>query len=724
METNFAEIPGNPCAHTAACELPFCEFSVARHRPPALAAARTNAPPWLCFPPRRRLDGYSCTQFPDEENPRDGIVVSLILVAVALPLKFVVCRLFELSNRPIALADRWLTWESLSIATQAILGDPPWEWGLRRGAAKDNGDAEDDDDDGGGFCCGGGARLPVPVWKRELAKRGEHLQLHEMALWGLAAGLAALARGAWRCLRGGGGSGDLLGGSGVAAAGGYPRTKSGRVRIPLPHSRRSGLEAAGSPPGSPDWRRNAPADRESSGGEKLAVTAAELLVRRAKSGPQRRSSVGSGCYAGDGALLTARSGPRRVSLRREAEQPEAPAAPVRARSTPRAVSAPRHVGRAASGQQHQQQHGEAAPLLLGAGGGAATPRSALAGTPRGGSPASEALHPHAITSPAPADSEFLGLGALQLPRLRLTVPASTPPGGREGKYTPRGGNANTPVTARISASGAAGGARTPRRSVSVAAGEAASALADTAAAAVATVERAVRQSVTGIAVLAGASGGIGGGGRDSMPRVGAIIGPPEVMSPRSGRHMVSPRLRATSGAFSPRSGPRSITGVAAGGGGTPRGAATPRSGAATPRSGAGSTPGGTPARSPFSTAFPSSTSFLGGSGAGGDSEEAEASARDAAFERILRSGRAQAVMRAFSFLLVYLGWAIVVWLIFTYGYLIFQQLGEGAEVSFARDWGIGILIEVRSKPHHRCRRLLASARSFVPCLLALGTNAF
>lgn len=29
--------------------------------------------------------------------------------------------------------------------------------------------------------------------------------------------------------------------------------------------------------------------------------------------------------------------------------------------------------------------------------------------------------------------------------------------------------------------------------------------------------------------------------------------------------------------------------------------------------------------------------------------------------------------------------------------LIYQQLGEGAEVSFARDWGIGLAIEVRSR---------------------------
>lgn len=50
--------------------------------------------------PRSGLDTYVCRQFPAEDNPVHRIIAGLLMVAVALPTKRVIERLFELSNDP------------------------------------------------------------------------------------------------------------------------------------------------------------------------------------------------------------------------------------------------------------------------------------------------------------------------------------------------------------------------------------------------------------------------------------------------------------------------------------------------------------------------------------------------------------------------------------------------------------------------------------------------
>lgn len=765
METNFDGVPGSPCA-------PW---------PPAAPAADTHIPARSSLlPPAgpsssavcllRRLSGFQCTQFPDEANPRDGIIVSLVLVAVSLPLKWIVCRLFELSNRPVALADRWLTWEPFGPWISApILGDPPWEWGLRRAGARGGGgarrssvdDEEDEEAGGGGWggeesdgsgregrgaCCCGGPSVPAPVWKRALAKRGEHFQLHELALWGLAAGTLSLARGAWRWWCGGAlpGRYDSARRSGAASrAATAPPSRAVSSRVPLrgAYSRRGSLtnppsaEILNDPDRLEDYiRRMRRADKEQRrrqskstpvtprgagmespegsdgegggwpGGVGGAAPWRQLLTglstRLRQLGPAGRSDADleeeeEGALVPAAALRGYKSGPRRAP--QLLEQYEM-GPPVRSKSAPRRIGAPRAPVAGDAARPPQPRAGDALRPA----------RKTTTGVPVAATSSPE--RPAAEPQRSSLDGLPRVSGAPVLPPLRLPgAPpksgASTPRGNHDGKYTPRGG-AHTPVSARRSAASAA--ATTPRTTMRLASALVADA-GDAAAAAVATVERAVRTSLATVVSTVGGGGGASGA---KTPR-GAVVGTPEQQRQLS-RALTAGTTPRAGGAITPRS--------TLGGGMTPRARsvrALPASGAITPRSvGGGATP-----RTP---AFHSSSSSLGRSVAARLSAatprasrppagplDAASLARDAVFRRTLRSGRRQLAMRLLSFLLVYVGWAIVVWITFTFGILMYRQLGEQAEVAFARDWGYGILIEVRT--------FLLSAGVFFGCCLSCAS---
>ena len=47
------------------------------------------------FPP----GSYVCSQFPDPAKLRDKVITTLIMMAVALPTRMVISRLFEISNQ-------------------------------------------------------------------------------------------------------------------------------------------------------------------------------------------------------------------------------------------------------------------------------------------------------------------------------------------------------------------------------------------------------------------------------------------------------------------------------------------------------------------------------------------------------------------------------------------------------------------------------------------------
>jgi hypothetical protein len=58
------------------------------------------------------LADYSCRQFPDEENPRDSLIVALISLAVALPVTFFIASCFSIANDNEA-PESWLSWAGL-----------------------------------------------------------------------------------------------------------------------------------------------------------------------------------------------------------------------------------------------------------------------------------------------------------------------------------------------------------------------------------------------------------------------------------------------------------------------------------------------------------------------------------------------------------------------------------------------------------------------------------
>ena len=55
------------------------------------------------------LADYTCRQFPDDNNPRDSLIVALIALAVALPVTFFIASCFELANDNEA-PESWLSW--------------------------------------------------------------------------------------------------------------------------------------------------------------------------------------------------------------------------------------------------------------------------------------------------------------------------------------------------------------------------------------------------------------------------------------------------------------------------------------------------------------------------------------------------------------------------------------------------------------------------------------
>lgn len=72
--------------------------------------------------PGSGFEGYVCMQFPDPNKPLDKLIVSLIMVAVALPTRLIIGRLFQISNQPVGLREGlWLRNLGLAkLATGAV----------------------------------------------------------------------------------------------------------------------------------------------------------------------------------------------------------------------------------------------------------------------------------------------------------------------------------------------------------------------------------------------------------------------------------------------------------------------------------------------------------------------------------------------------------------------------------------------------------------------------
>ena len=69
---------------------------------------------------------YVCRQFPDPARPTDKIIVSLIMVAVALPTRSIIGRLYEVSNQPVGL-DEGLWLRKLGLVKLAV-GNLSWHF--------------------------------------------------------------------------------------------------------------------------------------------------------------------------------------------------------------------------------------------------------------------------------------------------------------------------------------------------------------------------------------------------------------------------------------------------------------------------------------------------------------------------------------------------------------------------------------------------------------------
>ena len=81
--------------------------------------------------PGATLQFYVCHQFPDDAKTVDRLIVSLIMVAVAIPSKSMIERVFELSNDPPGYKDVWLQTRG---AFRLLVGGSGWHYS---GAADD-----------------------------------------------------------------------------------------------------------------------------------------------------------------------------------------------------------------------------------------------------------------------------------------------------------------------------------------------------------------------------------------------------------------------------------------------------------------------------------------------------------------------------------------------------------------------------------------------------------
>lgn len=72
-----------------------------------LAGAFADTPVLPDYP--NGLADYACTAFPDDENPRDSLIVGLLAFAIALPVTLFLQTCFELANDNEA-PESWLTW--------------------------------------------------------------------------------------------------------------------------------------------------------------------------------------------------------------------------------------------------------------------------------------------------------------------------------------------------------------------------------------------------------------------------------------------------------------------------------------------------------------------------------------------------------------------------------------------------------------------------------------
>ena len=69
---------------------------------------------------------YVCRQFPDPGRPTDKLIVSLIMVAVALPTRSIIGRLYEVSNQPVGL-DEGLWLRKLGLI-KLVVGSLSWHF--------------------------------------------------------------------------------------------------------------------------------------------------------------------------------------------------------------------------------------------------------------------------------------------------------------------------------------------------------------------------------------------------------------------------------------------------------------------------------------------------------------------------------------------------------------------------------------------------------------------
>lgn len=86
-----------------------------------------------------------CTAFPDPDSPRDNIVCSLLLVALMLPMRLIVVRMFEIANEA-QIPEQWTFW----------FGPRCWIFGRTSWWFQEPGN-------------------PTPAWRRALAPMGRQV---------------------------------------------------------------------------------------------------------------------------------------------------------------------------------------------------------------------------------------------------------------------------------------------------------------------------------------------------------------------------------------------------------------------------------------------------------------------------------------------------------------------------------------------------------------------